>query len=434
MKTDINKGYFNSHWPVECGGNRRQKIFNGSLNTKEKSHHLITKVNNRWNVMFISRDDNELYLAGTMPNFIGEKPFGWVQKVNPDNLETIYESPNLKCGEHIWCGALAAHANGTIINVNGSFMHILDDNCNIIKEIKLPIDQAHNGLLILSDGSIVTKDIRVSNDTKSTLTRLNPESGELIGEPLKLPEGSMGRIACDIDDNGEYIYIPGIEHIFKIRVEKEQLVMEKNWSVKYREMNSDYGLAWDGCISEGFIWLMNNGDIESVRSIFSRHPNGRFSSAPGTLSWQRPALWKGNQQLLKVSIDNKTIDYVTLSNKPGGGIIAPPVSIPKYNLCIAWDSLNGGLYAVNQENLNIEWTVNIRPTMQPVVFLDSGELIINSYENNSDHIVVVNLESGELLKKIDLKSPLANGMFLTPGTNNDIYYCSTLTIAKIQWN
>ena len=434
MKTDINKGYFNSHWPVECGGNRRQKIFNGSLNIKEKSHHLITKVNNRWNVMFISRDDNELYLAGTMPNFIGDKPFGWVQKVNPYNLETICESPNLECGEHIWCGALAAHANGTIINVNGSFMHILDDNCNIIKEIKLPIDQAHNGLLILSDGSIVTKDIRVSNDTTSTLTRLNPESGELIGEPLILPEGSMGRIACDIDDSGEYIYIPGIEHIFKIRVEKDQLVMEKNWSVKYREINSDYGLAWDGCISEGFIWLMNNGDIESVRSIFSRYPNGRFSSAPGTLSWQRPALWKGNQQLLKVSIDNQTIDYVTLSNKPGGGIIAPPVSIPKYNLCIAWDSLNGGLYAVNQQNLNIEWTVNIRPTMQPVVFLDSGELIINSYENNSDHIVIINLESGELIKKIDLKSPLANGMFLTPGTNNDIFYCSTLTIAKIQWN
>jgi hypothetical protein len=434
MKTDINKGYFNSHWPVECGGNRRQKIFNGSLNIKEKSHHLITKVNNRWNVMFISRDDNELYLAGTMPNFIGEKPFGWVQKVNPYNLETICESPNLECGEHIWCGAIAAHANGTIINVNGSYMHILDENCNVLKEIKLPIDQAHNGLLILSDGSIVTKDIRVSNNTTSTLTRLNPESGELIGEPLILPEGSMGRIACDIDDSGEYIYIPGIEHIFKIRVEKDQLVMEKNWSVKYREINSDYGLAWDGCISDGFIWLMNNGDIESVRSIFSRYPNGRFSSAPGTLSWQRPALWKGNQQLLKVSIDNQTIDYVTLSNKPGGGIIAPPVSIPKYNLCIAWDSLNGGLFAVNQENLNIEWTVNIRPTMQPVVFLDSGELIINSYENNSDHIVVINLESGELIEKIDLKSPLANGMFLTPGIKNDIYYCSTLTIAKIHWN
>ena len=72
----------------------------------------------------------------------------------------------------------------------------------------------------------------MSNSVTSTLTRLNPESGELIGQPLKLPEGSMGRIACDIDDTGEYIYIPGIEHIFKIRVEKEQLSIEKSWSVK----------------------------------------------------------------------------------------------------------------------------------------------------------------------------------------------------------
>ena len=431
--SNLMNGYFNSHWPVECGGNRRQKIFYGSLNVANKTHHLTTKTNNRWNVMFIFRDNNEVYLTGTMPNFLGDKPFGWVKKVNPDNLETVCESPNLECGEHIWCGAIAAHVNGTIINVNGSYMHVLDENCNILKEIKLPVDQAHNGLLILSDGSVVTKDIRVSNSVTSTLTRLNPESGELIGQPLKLPEGSMGRIACDIDDTGEYIYIPGIEHIFKIRVEKEQLSIEKSWSVKYRELHSDYGLAWDGCISEGYIWLMNNGDIDSVRSIFSKHPNGRFASAPGTLSWQRPALWKGNQQLLKVSIENQTIEYVNLSNKPGGGIIAPPVSVPKYNLCIAWDSLNGGLYAINQENLNIEWSLSIRPTMQPVVFLESGELIINSYENNSDHIAVINIENGELIKKIDLKSPLANGMFLTPGTNNDIYYCSTLTIAKIQW-
>ena len=39
--------------------------------------------------MFIFRDNNEVYLTGTIPNFLGDKPFGWVKKVNPDNLETI---------------------------------------------------------------------------------------------------------------------------------------------------------------------------------------------------------------------------------------------------------------------------------------------------------------------------------------------------------
>ena len=43
-------------------------------------------------------------LLDTMPNFLGDKPFGWVKKVNPDNLEGHeLESPNLECGEHIWC-------------------------------------------------------------------------------------------------------------------------------------------------------------------------------------------------------------------------------------------------------------------------------------------------------------------------------------------
>ena len=30
-------------------------------------------------------------------------------------------------------------------------------------------------------------------------------------------------------------------------------------------------------------------------------------------------------------------------------------------------------------------------------------------------------------------SPLANGMFLSPGFERDIYYCSTLTFARVQW-
>ena len=65
----------------------------------------------------------------------------------------------------------------------------------------------------------------------------------------------------------------------------------------------------------------------------------------------------------------QSLDYINISDKTGGGILAPPVAIPKYNLCIAWDSLNGGLYAVDQNTLQIKWSIDIRPTMQPIVFL-----------------------------------------------------------------
>jgi len=46
---------------------------------------------------------------------------------------------------------------------------------------------------------------------------------------------------------------------------------------------------------------------------------------------------------------------------------------------------------------------------------------------------VIDLTNGNILSKVSLKSPLANGMFLTPGLNNDIFYCSTRTVARVSW-
>ena len=137
--------------------------------------------------MFVHRNQCELFLGGTMPSFIGPKPFGWIQKINPDDLSVLRESPKLKCGDHIWCGAIAVNQDGNIIKVNGSYVHLLDNNCNVIKEKKLSVNQAHNGFLILSDNTLITKDIRLTNDKESTLTRLDSKTLETIGDPLTLP-------------------------------------------------------------------------------------------------------------------------------------------------------------------------------------------------------------------------------------------------------
>ena len=154
-------GYFDSAWPVECGGNRRQKAAIGKLSSKNSKTEMISTVSDKWNVMVIQREKNEFFLGGTMPYFNGPKPYGWVQKINSDSLEVLNESPQLPCGDHVWCGAIAAHENGSIIKVNGSFMHVLSPECEVILEKELPINQAHNGLLILSDRTIVTKDCRL---------------------------------------------------------------------------------------------------------------------------------------------------------------------------------------------------------------------------------------------------------------------------------
>ena len=427
-------GYFDSAWPVECGGNRRQKAATGTLLYKNSKTEMISTVSDKWNVMVIQREKNEFFLGGTMPYFNGPKPYGWVQKINPDTLEVLNESPQLPCGDHVWCGAIAAHKNGSVIKVNGSFMHVLSPDCEVILEKELPINQAHNGLLILSDGTIVTKDCRLENQQNSTITRLDPNTLELLHEPFALPEGSMGRIASDLNDDGEFIYIPGIERIWRIKVLPDALELDEDWQPQYRNGNQSQGLAWDGCISEDSLWVMDNGDIESVRSIYGVNPNGRVAENTH-LSWRSPAPWKGRQRLIKFDLMSGDKTSIEPFDKEGGGIIAPPVNVPEYEMCIAWDSINGGLAGISttDRKLAVSWQLDMRPTMQPVVFPESGELVINNFENGEDELIVVDIATGELLSRAKVNARLANGMFLTPGFNRDIFYCTTGTFSKVTW-
>ena len=427
-------GYFDSAWPVECGGNRRQQAAIGKLSSKNSKTEMISTVSDKWNVMVIQREKNEFFLGGTMPYFNGPKPYGWVQKINPDTLEVLNESPQLPCGDHVWCGAIAAHKNGSIIKVNGSFMHVLSPDCEVILEKELPINQAHNGLLILSDGTIVTKDCRLENQQNSTITRLDPNTLELLHEPFALPEGSMGRIASDLNDDGEFIYIPGIERIWRIKVLPDALELDEDWQPQYRNGNQSQGLAWDGCISEDSLWVMDNGDIESVRSIYGVNPNGRVAENTH-LSWRSPAPWKGRQRLIKFDLISGDKIAIEPFDKEGGGIIAPPVNVPEYEMCIAWDSINGGLAGISttDRKLAVSWKLDMRPTMQPVIFPESGELVINNFENGEDELIVVDIATGELLSRAKVNARLANGMFLSPGFNRDIFYCTTGAFSKVTW-
>lgn len=435
-RNDTGGGYWNSPWPVECGGNRRQKAKCGRLDAADSSAEVTLIRNDRWNVMAVRRDPSEWYLGGTMPAFTGPPPFGWVNRFDPISLETLASSPQLPCGDHVWCGAILAHADGSIISVNGSFVHRLDPHdLSVLDELELPVDRAHNGLLSLSDGTLVTKDLRLEGQGGTTLTFVEPTSLEIM-DTLVLPEGSMGRIAADVHNGIDVIFVPGTEHLWKIDVIQGQAEVS-DWRSRYRTTHSDWGLAWDSCISDGKLWLMDCGDIEGVRAIHTRLPNGRFDEPAGNLlSWQRPAPWKGAQRLLRVDQTTGLIDTVEPFGTPGGGIIAPPVNVPEFDIAIAWDSINGGLAGISTSgDLAPVWHLDVRPSMQPVVFPESGELVINDFTTDqTDDLVVVDIKTGQLLSRVHTQSRLANGMFLSAGDNRDVYYCSTLSWARVAWN
>jgi hypothetical protein len=129
---------------VECGGNRRQKQATGQLDTRQSAPIVVWRTNMRWNVMVLNREPDQWYLAGTMAAFEGEPPFGWVQRIDPDTLSPMADNGEPPCGDHVWCGSIAAHANGSLYNVNGSYLHRLSADCHVEIEARLPVDQATN--------------------------------------------------------------------------------------------------------------------------------------------------------------------------------------------------------------------------------------------------------------------------------------------------
>ncbi len=439
-REETHPGYWPSPWPVECGGNRRQKASNGRLDAAAGQPSVVTRRNGRWNVMVVRRDPGEWYLGGTMAAFSGPPPFGWVEQIDLDTLDPIAASGELPCGDHVWCGAILAHANGSIYSVNGSFLHRLaPDDLHVEAERELPADRSHNGLLALSDGSLVTKDLRLEGEGNTTVTRLDPETLELVGEPLVLPEGSMGRIAADRSPDGaDLVYVPGTEHVWRVRVSGDDVEVE-DWRPSYRATGDAWGLSWDACLSDGHCWIMDCGDVVSVRRIHTTSPNGRFESPPGKeLSWRHPAPWTGAQRLFRMSLsDPDDVVGIEPFGTPGGGIIAPPVHVPEFEMAIAWDSVNGGLAGVSTRDgrLEVAWQLAARPSMQPVVFPESGELVINDFTSTgTDDLIVVDIASGALIDRVDTGSRIGNGMFLTATGERGVLYCTTTTVAHVCWS
>ncbi len=428
-------GYWASVWPVECGGNRRQKAAGGAgLDLKDGERLTATvRQTDRWNVMFVQRDPGELYLQGTTCTLQPE-PFGWVERVDPRTLEPLSESGPLPTGGHEWCGAVAVHENGDLYTVNGRYLHRLGPGCEVRVTRRLPTDQAHNGLLILCDGTIATKDLRLSEPT--TLLVLEPERLEVIAR-ADVPEPSMGRIAADATSEGTWIYVAGREHLFRYRWDSQRLDLDRGWQPRYRsDAEGTQGLAWDVSLVDGDVWLHDNGDILGVRVMFSHHPNGRAAIEDEQAGPPFPVPWKGPQRLLRFSAaDPNDASELVPFGTPEGWIIAPPLVHDR--VVVTWDSGNARLAAFEfREGGRFErrWEHRFRASIQPIVYPATRELVVNAEREEDgrliDEVVVLDLDSGRVKGRV-AAGGRANGMFFCPGWNRDLYYCTWFKVARI---
>jgi len=355
-----------------------------------------------------------------------------VERIDAESLETIRRSPRLPSGGQTWCGGIAAHANGFIYITNGDRCFKLDPDCGVVAEKKLPQDSAYNSFLVMADGRLVMKNIERDADRISKLVVLDPERLDQVGAEVEIPENSMGRIAMDTTDDGQFIYVPGSHHFYRYGYKDGALALDMDWLPRYRTL-ADYeqSFAWDSCLCDGGCWFLDNGDNEANVVIFGTRPFGVNRPPRGSVF---SGLASSPQKLLRIDIGNsRRISVLEPFGMPYGSIFSPPAFDPLRKVAVAFDTGNGQLGAFRYSTdgqFEQLWTRPCRISMQLVLFLDTGEVAVNDFRDGRDEIAVFDVETGAEKGRVATESRTANGMFLSTGWNRDVLYSSIGTIAR----
>jgi hypothetical protein len=430
-------GYYDSPWPCECGGPRRQKAPRspGLHLGRDSALKQRTYANGKWNVLTVLRAPGEMYLPSN--NHIADvEKFGQVERIDPVSLAPLAASPRLPTGGHTWCTALVAHENGFLYLTNGNRCFKLDpDDCAVVTEATLPQDAPYNSLLVASDGRLIMKNLEHDTDRSTYVVVLDPDELTQVEPEAKLPENSMGRIAMDTVGDEQLIYVPGSHHFYRYRYDRAQgcLVKDDRWEPLYRVMSDQQqSFAWDPCLSGGGCWFLDNGDNEANTVIFASRPVGQHAPPRGSAF---RGLATSAQKLIRVSVaDGRDVNIFTPFGVARGSIFSPPAYDPIRGIAVSFDTGNGLLGAARYSQdgrFTSLWQKPCRISMQLLLFLDTAELVVKDFRGGRDNVVIYDLESGDEISRVATDSTTANGMFLSVGWNRDVIYCSIGSLARV---
>ena len=374
-------------------------------------------------MLIVQREPGELYLQGGAAlraghHRVDDPAPGWLERVDPVSLETINRSAELRSGGWLWCGGVVVHANGDLYTVNGRFCHRLNARCEVAAERELPLDSPYNGLLILSDGNLVTRNLGFRADDRAGFIVLEPEGLRTVTE-LEIPERCMARFSSDRTGEREHLYFTTPREVRRLIYRAGRLELDRDWAGSY-EVSPDQSDAWDTTIGSDSVWLMDMG---------------------------RPPAWlgraKASQRAFRFSIDDPgDRDVIDVIGRPGAWNPSPPTYDPTRQILVHFDSINSRVVAHRYERgapPRLLWEQPFRNLTQMIVWLDTGELVVEDSpspdplaRDPSADAVLVDIETGSEIGRAPIGAAATTGMFCSPGFARDFFVCSIAgTVARV---
>jgi len=369
--------------------------------------------------MVVLRDPGELFL---LRHNAGPDAISWVERVDPVSLEITARSDDL-AGGPTWPGGLAAHANGSLHVVFGNHAHRLAPDLTVLASRELPRRLPYNSFVVVPDGHLVTKDFggvlpghdpATHTPGPAELLVLDPVSLEIVAR-CDVPEPSIARLSAD----GDTVYVVGTTTLLRARWDGVRLTLDDAFAGRYRTIDGQ-SHGWDAVLALGAAWFLDNG-AGSERYIGTFRGRG-VSDAP--------------LHLVRVDLATAAVSLTEICGLPNGVVANPPVVDEARRIVVGYDSGNGVVAAFDiapDGGTALRWRREQNHACHPLLFPDTGELVMNDHDANrmADAIVVLDIETGEERVRVDSGSAAQSVLFPAPGFGRDFYYCSFAALTRV---
>jgi len=429
-RTDELAGYWPSPWPAEDGGPSRRQAPEAarSIPGLDLAPGRVLRATTRGAfapTMCVLREPGEVFL---LSHTVGPDTVSWVERIHPETLEPEIRSADL-AGGPFWPGGIAAHADGSLYVTYGRHCHRLDPTTlELVATRALPRDRPYNSLVVLPSGHLVMKDLgggvglnRLPDEFGgSELVVLAPGTLEVVAT-FELPEGSIARLSSV----GQDVYVVGVSRCHRVRFDAEAgtLTLDPEWSPRYQTLEGQtYG--WDIVISGDSGWFLDNGEGSEVFGGCYR--GGGASTAP--------------LHLVRVGLAGaaaSSVELVEVAGEPGGVVANPPTVDFERRTAVGFDSGHGVMTAWSfgelGDGFTPRWQREQDHAAHMVRWPGSGHLLTCDYdrERGLDQVVVLDIDSGAELARVDTASPVQSVLFPATGWDGDVYVCTLAGVTRV---
>ena len=243
---------------------------------------------------------------------------------------------------------------------------------------------------------------------------LAPGGLEVLGTCV-LPEPSIARLSAD----GDTVYVVGDTSLLRVGWDGAAFALDRGFTARYR-LRDGQTYGWDCVLAAGAAWFLDDGDgSEGYTGTLRGHG---LSTAP--------------LQLVRVDLATGAVTTAEICGLPGGLIANPPVVDEIRSVAVGYDSGNGVVRAFTvgpDGELEPRWERHQDHGAHLVLLPDTGELLTGDFDaaRGVDQAVVLDIDSGAELARVDTGSPLQGVLFPAVGFEGDAYVCTFSHVTRL---